>query len=60
MAWYECLRDFLIENDFRIGKENSTVFTKKMGKDLFVCQIYIDDIILFLLMPHFVKNLARS
>jgi hypothetical protein len=44
-AWYECLRDFLIENDFRIGKADSTLFTRRMGKDLFVCQIYVDDII---------------
>jgi hypothetical protein len=44
-AWYECLSDFLIENNFRIGKTDSTLFTRKMGKDLFVCQIYIDDII---------------
>jgi hypothetical protein len=43
-AWYECLRDFLIENGFRIGKADSTLFTRKMGKDLFVCQIYVDDI----------------
>jgi hypothetical protein len=28
-----------------IGKDNSTLFTRKMGKDLFVCQIYVDDII---------------
>jgi hypothetical protein len=44
-AWYECLRDFLIENGFRIGKADSTLFTRMMGKDLFVCQIYVDDII---------------
>jgi hypothetical protein len=44
-AWYECLRDFLIENGFRIVKADSTLFTRKMGKDLFVCQIYVDDII---------------
>jgi hypothetical protein len=44
-ASYECLRDFHIENGFRIGKADSTLFTRKMGKDLFVCQIYIDDII---------------
>jgi hypothetical protein len=44
-AWYGCLRNFLIENGFRIGKTNSTLFTKKMSKDLFVCQIYVDDII---------------
>jgi hypothetical protein len=37
--------DFLIENSFRIGKADSTLFTRKMGKDLFECQIYIDDII---------------
>jgi hypothetical protein len=44
-ARYECLRDFLIENDFRIGNTDSTLFTRKMGKDLFICQIYVDDII---------------
>jgi hypothetical protein len=44
-ACYECLRNFLIENSFRIGKADSTLFTRKMDKDLFVCQIYIDDII---------------
>jgi hypothetical protein len=44
-AWYECLRDFLIENGFRIVKADSTFFTRKMCKDLFVCQIYVDDII---------------
>jgi hypothetical protein len=44
-TWYECLRDFLIENSFRIGKMDSTLFTRKMGKYLFVCQIYVDDII---------------
>jgi hypothetical protein len=37
--------NFLIENSFRIGKADSTLFTRKMGKDLFECQIYIDDII---------------
>jgi hypothetical protein len=40
-----CLRDFLIENDFRISKADSTLFTRKMCKDLFLCQIYVDDII---------------
>jgi hypothetical protein len=44
-AWYECLRDFLIENGFKIGKADSTLFTRRAGDDLFVCQIYVDDII---------------
>jgi hypothetical protein len=44
-AWYEYLRNFLIEIGFRIGKADFTLFTRKIGKDLFVCQIYVDDII---------------
>jgi hypothetical protein len=25
-AWYECLTDFLLKNDFEIGKADSTLF----------------------------------
>jgi hypothetical protein len=39
------LRDFLIDNSFRIGKADSTLFTRRVEKNLFVCQIYVDDII---------------
>jgi hypothetical protein len=44
-AWYECLRDFLITNSFKVGKADPTLFTKTITNDLFVCQIYVDDII---------------
>jgi hypothetical protein len=44
-AWYEYLRDFLITNGFKVGKADPTLFTKIVVKDLFVCQIYVDDII---------------
>ncbi|WVZ58209.1 hypothetical protein U9M48_008497 [Paspalum notatum var. saurae] len=44
-AWYECLKDFLLKNGFEIGKADSTLFTRKFNDDLFVCQIYVDDII---------------
>jgi hypothetical protein len=44
-AWYECLRDFLITNGFKVGKADPTIFTKTVAKDLFICQIYVDDII---------------
>jgi hypothetical protein len=44
-AWYECLRDFLITNGFKVGKADPTLFTKTIAKDLFICQIYVDDII---------------
>jgi hypothetical protein len=45
-AWYECLRDFLIANGFKVGKADPTLFTKILENDLFVCQIYVDDIII--------------
>jgi hypothetical protein len=44
-AWYECLRDFPITNGFKVGKADPTLFTKTLENDLFVCQIYVDDII---------------
>jgi hypothetical protein len=44
-AWYECLRDFLVKEGFEIGKADSTLFTKNVDNDSFVCQIYVDKII---------------
>jgi hypothetical protein len=42
ITWYECLRDFLISNAFKVGKAGPTLFTKTCNGDLFVCQIYVD------------------
>jgi hypothetical protein len=44
-VWYECLRDYLITNGFKVGKVDPTLFTKTVAKHLFICQIYVDDII---------------
>jgi hypothetical protein len=33
-AWYECLRDFLITNGFKVGKADPTLFTKTIVKRL--------------------------
>jgi hypothetical protein len=44
-AWYECVRDFLIANAFKVGKADPTLFTETCDGDLFVCQIYVDDLI---------------
>jgi len=44
-AWYERLRDFLIMQGFKIGRVDTTLFTKDIDGELFVCQIYVDDII---------------
>jgi hypothetical protein len=44
-VWYERLRDFLLSKGFKMGKVDTTLFTKKIGQDLFVLQIYVNDII---------------
>jgi hypothetical protein len=44
-ACYECLRYFIITNGFKVRKADPTLFTKTIANDLFVCQIYVDDII---------------
>ena len=58
-AWYECLREFLLKNDFVMGKANSTLFTQKVDKDLFICQIYIDDIIFGSTNEKFCEEFSR-
>jgi hypothetical protein len=35
-AWYERLRDFLLSKGFTMGKVDTTLFIKKIGKDLFI------------------------
>jgi hypothetical protein len=44
-AWYEFLKEFLLKQEFEIGKADPTLFTHKFNGDIFVCQIYVDDII---------------
>ena len=44
-AWYERLSDFLIENGFKRGIVDTTLFTKQCSNDLLIVQIYVDDII---------------
>jgi hypothetical protein len=44
-TWYERFMDFLLSKGFMMGNVDTTLFTKKIGKDLFILQIYVDDII---------------
>jgi hypothetical protein len=44
-AWYERLRDFLLSKGFKMDKVDITLFTKKIGQDMSVLQIYVDNII---------------
>jgi hypothetical protein len=58
-AWYEYLRDFLISNAFKVGKADPTLFTKTYDGDLFVCQIYVDDIIFGSTNQKFCEEFSR-
>ena len=44
-AWYEHLREFLVDRGFQVGLIDLTLFTKRVGENLFLCQLYVDDII---------------
>nr|GEV64614.1 putative ribonuclease H-like domain-containing protein [Tanacetum cinerariifolium] len=44
-AWYETLANYLLENDFQRRKIDQTLFIKKKKGDIFIVQVYVDDII---------------
>ncbi|GJW24088.1 putative ribonuclease H-like domain-containing protein [Tanacetum coccineum] len=44
-AWYETLRTYLLENGYRIGSIDKTLFIKKDKGDIMLVQVYVDDII---------------
>jgi hypothetical protein len=58
-AWYERLTDFLLKNGFEIGKADSTLFIQRNGNDIFVCQIYVDDIIFGSTNDKFCEEISR-
>nr|GEV07755.1 retrovirus-related Pol polyprotein from transposon TNT 1-94 [Tanacetum cinerariifolium] len=44
-AWYETLSTYLLENRFRRGTIDKTLFIKKDIDDILLVQVYVDDII---------------
>nr|KAJ0190081.1 hypothetical protein LSAT_V11C800430260 [Lactuca sativa] len=44
-AWYETLTSYLLENRYRRGAIDNTLFIKNKGSDMVLVQIYVDDII---------------
>ncbi|KAK1680408.1 hypothetical protein QYE76_041256 [Lolium multiflorum] len=44
-AWYEHLKELLVDHGFDVGLIDPTLFTKRVNGELFVCQLYVDDII---------------
>ncbi|RDX79764.1 hypothetical protein CR513_39777, partial [Mucuna pruriens] len=44
-SWYKKSSSFLMENGFKIGKVDTTLFSKNYDSQFIVVQIYVDDII---------------
>nr|GFB77011.1 copia protein [Tanacetum cinerariifolium] len=44
-AWYETLSTYLLDNGFRRGIIDKTLFIKKIKDDILLVQVYVDDII---------------
>ncbi|GJZ70463.1 retrovirus-related pol polyprotein from transposon TNT 1-94 [Tanacetum coccineum] len=44
-AWYDKLISFLIANHFTKGIVYPTIFTRRVGDDILLVQVYVDDII---------------
>ena len=44
-AWYDRLRNFLLDNGFSMGKTDTTLFIKHKNQYILIVQIYVDDII---------------
>ncbi|GJT71330.1 putative ribonuclease H-like domain-containing protein [Tanacetum coccineum] len=44
-AWYKTLSTYLLENGFRRGTIDNTLFIKKDKGDILLVQVYVDDII---------------
>nr|GEV98853.1 hypothetical protein [Tanacetum cinerariifolium] len=44
-AWYKTLSNYLLENGFRRGTIDKTLFIKKIKNDILLVQVYVDDII---------------
>ncbi|GJW07270.1 retrovirus-related pol polyprotein from transposon TNT 1-94 [Tanacetum coccineum] len=44
-AWYDRLKPFLINHEYKMGMVDNTLFTKKKISNLIIVQIYVDDII---------------
>ena len=58
-AWYKWLSAYLIENRFKRGKIDTTLFLKNFDNDLLVVQIYVDDIIFSSTNELFCREFAK-
>ena len=58
-AWYERLNSFLLQNNFKRGKVDTTLFIKNTDTDMIIVQIYVDDIVFGATNPHLCKKFEQ-
>src|SRR4051812_44742796 len=58
-ACYETLKDFLLKKGFKPGTTDPNLFTRSYNNALFVCQIYVDDIIFGCTNPDISEEFAK-
>nr|GEW82286.1 hypothetical protein [Tanacetum cinerariifolium] len=59
VAWYDELSNFLISKGFLNGSIDPTLFITKDGEDIFLVQIYVDDIIFGYTNPKLSKRFEK-
>ncbi|KAD2393347.1 hypothetical protein E3N88_40324 [Mikania micrantha] len=58
-AWYDTLSKFLLSNKFSRGTIDKTLFMKRVGKELLLVQIYVDDIIFRSTKPSMCEHFSK-
>ena len=58
-AWYEHLTELLVDYGFEIGQIDPTLFTKRVGGELFICQLYVGNIIFGSVNKSFNEEFAK-
>ena len=58
-AWYERLNSFLLQNNFKRGKVDTTLFIKNTDTDIIIVQIYVDDIVFGVTNLHLCKKFKQ-
>lgn len=59
-AWYERLTVFLLENSFKRGSIDKTMFIKYDGKNILIALVYVDDIVFCSTSDNLIDKLAES
>lgn len=45
-AWYDRLKGFLVKWGFQASKSNTSLFIQRVGEDILLILIYVDDILI--------------